>query len=41
LVAVQRFEPRTSQFLKKLTGLEVSQKKVHQIAVEEGRRIER
>jgi hypothetical protein len=32
---------KSSQFLEKFTGLEVSRKKVHQMAVEEGRRIER
>jgi hypothetical protein len=32
---------KSSQFLKKFTGLEVSRKKVHQMAVEEGCRIER
>ena len=32
---------KTSAFLKKFTGLEVSRKKIHQMALEEGRAIER
>jgi len=38
--AVEVSYEKTSQFLSKFTGLEVSRKKVHQMVVEEGRRIE-
>jgi hypothetical protein len=38
--AVEVSYEKTSQFLSKFTGLEVSRKKVHQMAVEEGRRVE-
>jgi len=38
--AVEVSYEKTSQFLSKFTGLEVSRKKVHQMAVEEGGRIE-
>jgi hypothetical protein len=38
--AVEVSYEKSSQFLEKFTGLEVSRKKIHQMAVEEGRRIE-
>ncbi|MFN3590913.1 MAG: UPF0236 family transposase-like protein, partial [Thermaurantiacus sp.] len=39
--AVEVSYEKAAQFLRKFTGLEVSRKKVHQMAIEEGRRIER
>jgi len=38
--AVELSYEKTSQFLKKFTGLEVSRKKIHSLALEEGKRIE-
>lgn len=38
--AVELSYEKTHQFLKKFTGLEVSRKKIHKMALEEGRRIE-
>ena len=39
--AVEVSYEKAAQFLKKFTGLEVSRKKIHQLALEEGARIER
>ena len=38
--AVEVSYEKVSEFLKRFTGLEVSRKKIHQMALEEGRRIE-